>query len=464
MTIIAAFLGLGALAWGVSLFRYGGLTAGCLVTLATGICLGSEFFSVSLLTLDRALLGALLLAYVVARKAGHIEPKSLGRAEACGLLFLGVLILSTLRHEWRWEGMLPASRLIFYYLAPACLYWVARELSATPRGIRIIFWAFAGFGIYLGLTALAEVSSFYGLVFPRYIGDQERIEFLGRARGPLMNPSGNGIMLCACFFSWWMLIPYARPRVGIALLVASGVVGLGILATLTRCAWLGGALGGLIVTLAVLPRRMWFRFLAGGAVAGVVLLAVSWSTLSGFKRDKHVSVADMKKSAQLRPVLAQVALKIFRDHPVDGLGFGHYKHYDKYYYQGYHPLVLETVRPYHQHNVVLSLLTETGLVGTIPYLMLLSCWVAYAVRLWGLHSAPLEHRQVGLLFLTVFAAYFANGMFQDVTIVPMVHHLLFFLSGLTVGTYRQHVDERSWVPASLRTLRWSGGPASVSTT
>ena len=31
------------------------------------------------------------------------------------------------------------------------------------------------------------------------------------------------------------------------------------------------------------------------------------------------------------------------------------------------------------------------------------------------------------------ANYFMNGMFQDMTLIPMIHMLLFFMAGLTVN-------------------------------
>ena len=69
--------------------------------------------------------------------------------------------------------------------------------------------------------------------------------------------------------------------------------------------------------------------------------------------------------------------------------------------------------------------------------MILSLSASVSLKGQGVVT-PLEVRQAGLLFLVLLCAYLANGMFQDVTIVPMVHMTLFFFAGLTVGQFLKH--------------------------
>ena len=39
-----------------------------------------------------------------------------------------------------------------------------------------------------------------------------------------------------------------------------------------------------------------------------------------------------------------------------------------------------------------------------------------------------------LLFLAFFPNYFVNGMFHDVTLVPMINMILYFLAGTMIAT------------------------------
>ncbi|MDA0660511.1 MAG: O-antigen ligase family protein [Planctomycetota bacterium] len=434
MFVIVAILVILAMVWGAVFFRYAGLLPACLVTLVAGICWGSEFFHVSVLTIDRALWAVTFGMYLLYRRLGVVARATWTSVDFVTIAFLSYLGLSALMHDWRWNEGLPATRLLFYYIVPFTMYLVARDVTVSSRGLRYAYLSMGVFGIYLGLTAVAEATGRYGLVFPRYIASPDHVEFFGRGRGPLLNPSGNGVLLATCLFALWMLWPHARNTERTAIVTATLLIGAGILATLTRCVWMGAGLGALIILLLTIPVRYRQPLVLSIALLGGLVVLANWQTLTAFKRDKNVSVADMKKSAKLRPILAYVAWEMFQDRPLMGVGFAQYKKWDKHYLGDRSTdLVLEQVRPYHQHNVFLSLLTETGLIGMSLYTGMLLMWSQTAWRLWTSRQHGLEIRQLGLFFLASLSAYLVNGMFQDVAIVPMLHNLLFFLAGLTVG-------------------------------
>ena len=86
-----------------------------------------------------------------------------------------------------------------------------------------------------------------------------------------------------------------------------------------------------------------------------------------------------------------------------------------------------------QHNVLLSLLTETGLVGMGLFAVLLAFWVISAWRLCHCPAAPPWVRRQGVLFLALVGSYLPNAMFQDMSLISMVNSLLFFMGGVTAG-------------------------------
>ena len=436
MNPISIIAGLVALVWGVVLIRRAGLVTAALLTLLAGICCGSEFFSMGALTIDRVLLVAICAVYVVMSQLRLTEPKPISWADVWLFAFMATVILSTFTHDWRWQKNLPLSRLVFYYASPCLMYWIARQSRLSQRTLRNVYLCVGAFGLYLAVTAIFEMKEFYGLVFPRYIASREYLEFLGRGRGPLLNPSGNGILLCLGLYGLLMAWPRFGKLGRLGLMAAYLVFAAGIYATLTRCVWLGAAAGTLLVAHETFSVRLKKVAVFVSVLTVIVIVPANWDRLVAFKRDKNVSVHDMKDSARLRPLLALVAWNVFCDKPLAGVGYGQYTHYNKYYVNNSSsnaPLV--KVRDYHQHNIFLSLLTETGACGMALFVTVLACWAVYAGRLWR-STEPLEIRQLGLLFLTLFAAYLSNGMFQDVTIVPMVHMTLFFFAGLTVGQYQ----------------------------
>ncbi len=440
MAFLGIIFALAACLWLAVILQRGGLLAGCVLVVLCGACLGHPFVHVSFATLDRLLWLLIVALYVGLRWRGGGDPKPLTTPDLILGSFLLVLTLSTFGHDWKIDGAQPVARLLFLYLMPAGLYWVGRQSAISNHSVRWLCGVFAALAVYLAVTAVAEIRGIRGLVFPSYIMSAAYPEFLGRGRGPFLNPSANGIYMATGLACLWMFWPAAQWP-GRKLIASTGIAGgsalvlLGSFATLTRCVWLGVSLSSAMLVALPMRRRRSLGILLLVSCAGLLALGTGWKHLVAFKRDKNVSVNEMAQSAKLRPMLAAVAWQIFRDDPIDGVGFGQYKEFDRTYIaQRQLDLPLDQVRPYHQHNVFLGLLTETGLLGTVPFVALLISWTRVAVRQWRQSTASVWQRRPALIFLACLINYLANGMFQDVALIPMVNLLLFFWAGVLIST------------------------------
>jgi len=175
-----------------------------------------------------------------------------------------------------------------------------------------------------------------------------------------------------------------------------------------------------------------------------VILLAAGSTLGlkeellAMKRDKNLPAADAAKSVELRPLLAVVAWEMFKEHPLAGHGFGHYfEHQHRYYNNRSYGLPLEQARDYAQHNVFLSVLVDTGLIGLTMFVAWLCTTAAIGWKLAREVPATTEKRSVGLLVIGIWIIYVCNGMFHDVMIIPMIHMFLFFVLGIGVTTWQR---------------------------
>jgi O-antigen ligase len=386
------------------------------------------------ITSDRVLWAVVMVQLAVLWRMGRVEPARIGRTDWLLLAFIGVLTLTVLMNDWTVNHNLPISRLVFYYLMPLGLYWVGREAKITERGARTMYALLGVVGLYVAILAIAETRGPTALVFPRYIAATDNLEFLGRARGPLMNPAANGFLLGMCMAGGLMAWPRAH-RGGQSLLVLyAAIVCFGIFSTLTRSAWMGGALGVFLLIFLVLP-GMYRPWLIAAAVLGAAVLTVGqWENILAFKRDKNLSAQETANSAQLRPILAAIAWEMFCDRPMLGCGLAHYT--DQHiYYTGDRSteLPLEQGRGYVQHNIWLSLLTETGLIGMSLFAAVVVSWILSAWRLWQARGSPLWMRQQGLVFLALAVNFLMQGLFHDMTIMLMMHMILFFMAGVTVN-------------------------------
>ena len=438
-----------ALIWGGVVLYRGGLLGGCLLVMLAAVCFSHPFFTLPAgpvaLTADRVLWAVLVVQYLVWRRLGLAQPKPWAKAEIALLAFFGVLVASTFLHDWQARRSQPLVQLVLLYAMPLGMYWIARDTRLSQRGILALFGLAGLLAIYLAVTAWAETRELWWLVYPKYIASSEHQEYLGRGRGPFLNPAAcglyQGVGMAALLMGW----PRAN-RFGRGLLLAGcALVCVGIYSTLTRCAWLGAGLGLVVLLGLTLPGRWRVPLVAAVTISAVLAAATQWERLMSFKRDRSLDAQQAAESARLRPILATVAWHMFLDRPLAGCGFGQYLQESRPYFSDRSTdLPLEKARPFVQHNVLLALLVETGLLGAGLFLSMLLLWARDAWRLCRAAPAPLWARQQALLLLVTMAGYLANGMFQDVAMIPTVNMLLFFMAGLTASLRHLAEPELNW--------------------
>ncbi|MGI9516427.1 MAG: O-antigen ligase family protein [Pirellulaceae bacterium] len=443
LLIAAALVGL---VFFLALSRHLSMIAGCVLVLLIGVTFGHPFFNIDFgpipLTLDRVLWGWLILALLVLWKLERADPKPLNRTDMVVLGLAVLLIVSTLMHDWRYKENLPMSRLLFFNLIPIGFYFLAKHCRLQQQHLVVFYAILALFGLYLSITGICEQRGWYALVYPRYILDPVYFEFFGRARGPLLNPVSCGVYLVTCLMASVFLWPQSRPLTRVFLVVIAILCGIAAYLTLTRSIWLS-----LIVAaglLAWLPSRQQVRgvYVVVGTLLMVLAVIQFGDKINRFQRDKFVTAAEMEKSATLRPMLAWVALKMFRDKPLAGHGFGQYTAAKKpYHFEETADMPLQEILGYMQHNVFLSYATETGLTGLILLVCILSALGFKSWQLWSSRALPMPQRQLGMLGMGLLASYLINGMFHDVSIIPHIGALLFLVLGAVENVHASQRKE-----------------------
>ena len=414
------------------------------VAVICGSVFGYDFFHIPApipITSDRLLIGILVFVFgcMVVRKRQRIQSLSATDYSIYGLL--AVLIGSALFTEYGYKNNLPISRFIFFYFLPAALYFVVRNSDIKSFDLKVVSGLFVFFCVYLALTGIAESRGWYGLVFPSYISDPSVVEFLGRGRGPFLNPISNGIFLTAGLALALMMFFYCEGKLKWVFAATVPILFLGNITTLTRSVWLAA----LVIVGAILwiktTQKQKGALLIAGTVAGIVLMAVLGGNLINFKRDKHVSENEMSQSAQLRPIFAVIAWDMFKDRPLLGCGFGQYNKYKPQYLQSpYTELPLAKAKPYLQHNVFLSVLTETGIAGTAFLVWLIINGSLVGLRIYRHSNSSNWERAFAVTLIAIISSYCINGMFHDVSIIPMANLLMFYLLAINVSIDRHLQD------------------------
>ena len=346
-----------------------------MVVLLTGTVFGPPFFAIDgpiQFSLDRMLWAGMLAMAMIHWRLGNITWPQLTRLDWLLFAFLGLLLISALRGGEPPTGSSPTARWLFCIVMPMGVYMMARMVPIRRGDVRLLSGLTIGLAVYLSGTGVMEVAGYSALVFPKHILDPEQWEFLGRGRGPLMNPIGNGVLISLglTLATLGFIKAGRRGKLLYAGLVAVTLCGAYV--TLTHSVWLGAIAAASIVVVIYSPR--WVRVLGLAAVllfGGAMTMGLKEELLS-MKRDKRLTAEDAAKSVELRPLLAVVAWEMFKDRPIIGHGFGHYFQYNRPYHDTRrYDLPLEQVRTYAQHNTFLQVVVDSGLIGILAYASIL---------------------------------------------------------------------------------------------
>jgi len=439
MEALAAIAIVTGLVWASVFVLRGSLVAGCLTFLVINSCFGFYFFNTRVgpveITLDRVVLVLLLTTYVVHRGLGRTAVGPLGGSDWAVLAFVGWLALRTFTSDFAAAPpghILPVWHLIVGYASPLLIYWIVRHAPLNERSIRGVQLFFIGLGTYLAVTAIFEVNHVWWGVFPGHIADPAAGLHYGRARGPMVHSIVLGFCLSISAVCLWAYRDRLSWRGRIWSLGLLGLFLIGVLCTYTRCVWMGAAAGLLVVMGLTLPRRVSAVLLTGALSCGLLLAATQWDRLVNLSAGR--SAAETRDSTYMRASFAYVSWQMFLDHPVLGVGLSQYvRAKDDYLSDRTTDLRLEGIRDQLLHNLPLSILVETGLVGFGLYMAMFYYLLRDAWRLWRNRAAPDWVRSQGLIMMGLAAAYVPNALFQPLGHMNIVHMMFFFVAGITAA-------------------------------
>lgn len=407
---------------------------GIMAVIFTGSVLGHPFFNISIgglpITIDRVLLAAVFGFAAYQWWQGKFKLTAINRIDILFVAFLIMLTLNVFGSDWKYRDNQPLAQLLFNYFVPFGIYLLARNLGNDSRYFKTLNFGLMALGGYLAFIAICEVKGWYGLIYPKFIISADETEFLGRGRGPFLNPVACGmyqmVAIC-CGMVWWTK---ANTRQKAALVAYAILMLTGIFCTLTRSVWLATGISLCVYVWFNCSRQWKGIFLVAAPIAAAALFGLAGDRLNSFKRDKEVTAEQMSESIELRPLLAIVATKMIADRPLLGHGLRQYsKHRAHFTTKDATDAPLQKVLPYVQHNLFLSYAVDLGLIGLAVYLTLFLSWWTLSLKLWLNRKLPWDVQQTGFLLLAFLIGFTVNGLFHDVSVIVMLHHLLFLLAG-----------------------------------
>lgn len=406
------------------------------------------------LYLDRLSLLWLAVVFVVKYVADQRRLRGPFRLDALVvvhmLYILGQVILHDMQNFSAWVASV---------LMPTAAYLLAKNVLTKRRSLDALMWLLFALGVYYNVTSVAEKYDLNFLIWPKYVVTAGG-EFAGRSQGPFLQAPLFGTVI-------GMILPvnlyclarartnWARFGVGVAMLLGFA----GLYFTYTRGSWLAGLMAISVATW--MNRRAFLRYLVPiMVVAPVIAIGFLGLAQDEFMKER----VEDEDTIGSRLGTAATVFRVWRDHPVFGVGFFQYRSVREHYIQPVEVPGLPVIR-FNQfrhnsiHDIYLGPLAEEGLVGSFIQ------FAIYALILRSLHrkfyrrKAPDPYADLILPILGgVMVGYLVGGIAFDYRFFSVVGTLFMMCAGIVEG-YRAEDEVPAVVPAGHRGGTGAGRPA-----
>jgi O-antigen ligase len=467
MILMLVAIGLAAAIWAAIAIPHSSvlLAAAGLLILSSGF--SNDFLSINIgvgsLTLDRLWLIVLLAQAIYDWRVGRLVLRSLRTSDLLLLGFIGWLIYRSLGLPM--DGQLEdqpntSMHLINGYLLPLVIYLSVRCSRLDERQLWPLVSLLLVYGLYLGLTALAEVAQQWWLVFPKTISDPKLGIHFGRARGPMLQSVRLGMVLVACLALAWTVLVWSRPVQKLSWLAAAVLTPLclaGAFLTYTRSIWMAIAALVLILAWGMLEGPLRRACMATLLVFGLIGGIVAGPQLVDFKRGE--SATETRESSYLRKAFNYVSWQMIKDRPLSGFGFNQFQLYSRYYVDDRTTeLRLEAIRGYVHHNTYTGILVDLGLIGGLLAALAAALQLSDLRHLALARGLPRWAYGLVLWSLCIAACHAIQMLFHDVTFSTTEHGLLALSFGLCQAAYCQflrHTEAGAWTWPTATAVPWA---------
>ncbi len=329
-------------------------------------------------------------------------------------------------------------------LIPYGAYFFTKNIITDRKRIHTLLVVFIILLFYYEVTAVAEKFQIAWLIWPKTI-IYNKEHFFGRSVGPFMQAPLFGTIIGMMLPIHMYFIARARnPVIKVFFMLAMGLGFAGLYFTYTRGSWLAGIMA--IVAASVFSPRLYFRQI----VPLLIMVPIVAVGFLGLRQDKFMQERlENEDTLGSRVGTAATALRMFRDHPLIGVGYFQFRQAREDYIQPVNVPGLGTVRftqfrHNHIHDIYLGPLAENGLLGAflqgmIYYLILRELFRKYRYRKRG---DPFAVYFLPIL-AGIFVGYWFGGLAIDYRFFAFTDTLFFMSAGILFG-YRG--EEMGHVP------------------
>jgi O-antigen ligase len=277
------------------------------------------------------------------------------------------------------------------------------------------------------------------LVYPKYILNPSiagvTVNWGGRSMGVFLQPSATGMAMVSAFLlSLYSLSKMKGAMARILSWFLTGITPVAIFFSYTRSVYLGFALS--MLTLVIFSRKLRIYAL-------VIIVAIGLGVMGNWENvtteDRAAGGVATKATALGRLTLLQASWLMFIDRPLFGVGFQNFKKHSDHYVRQVRTTLLgyreaSVGKGASQHNHLLNVLTETGLMGAVPLILV---WIFVLTALIRARTVPtgLYDSDFVVVVMAIFAEYLTAAQFMEPRHFEFMNTLPYLLAGIVVGGY-----------------------------
>ena len=378
-------------------------------------------------TPDRLVFIIILLLAVWSLICRDLQFSGLGKVGGYMLLFT---LISTVSNAVTGRGADVYHHLFDFNYNPFIIFILAKSIPHSHKKLESLSLAFLAVGAYLAINGIFERFGPHALVWPQYILDPTVGIQFERTRGSFASSEALGGALVVTFLFYALYTTRVKGGKLYWAYLMTTVTAVIIYATNQRSAWVGFALClGLLTIAKTKMRRLARIFVAVGLlvfISGVATHLSIW--------EKQTLFSKRQQTVKERWVDNLTTWNMGMAHPIFGVGFGNFKLLWPKYFEEIDPEVRDLTDG--NHNTFLGLFAEVGLVGLIPYLLILYHMFRVGLRVYGTGEG--FEREFALLFLLAAITYVIGANFSDYRHGQFANTTLFLLFG-TVARIEEHM-------------------------
>jgi hypothetical protein len=328
------------------------------------------------------------------------------------------------------------------FALPYAMFIVAKNIFKTEEDLRRLFvWMILPLSIYFPVNHIFEIYGLEQLVFPRYILDPnvggESGVFGVRAIGAFLQPVATGFAMISCFYL--SLYYLSRKSGALSRIVTVFLVLItppAIYFIYTRSVYLGFFLS--LIVLMVMSKRLKILAIIMIMMIGVGFVVNLENALTSDRTQGGLAV---KSTAIQRLVLLEASLNMFKDRPFLGVGFNRFSQFSVEYVRQIRTTALgyrESFMGKHiaQHNHWLNTLTELGLSGFVPLLLVYIFMLSMFRKALSQHDHVID-RDFVVVVIAIWVEFMTNMMFMEPRFFEFMNVFLFITAGVVTGSYQR---------------------------